>query len=683
MTNYPVSAIPRIVRVCSYFALLLVFSIGSARAEDVSSIEKRLARTAKYLSSDELEGRGIGTKGLDAAADYLHEQFKQLGLKTALYDGKPFQPFTIATSSKMGPKKNNRLTLVGPPAKEGGRPTKIELKLGTDFNPLAIGGSGKIDLPVVFVGYGITGVKEKYDDYKDIDVQGKAVIILRHEPQQNNPHSVFNGTKTSMQHAPFTRKVSNAYQHGAAAIIFCTGEVEIARRVEAVQRRWQAAVDGLSKENAKFKKTKEPTAKQTTEYRKKIGRLADDVQRYGKLIDAELDPVLGFTRAGPGGTRRDLPVFHCTRAALEKMLKPAIETDLAALEKAIDEGPKPHSRVLKGWRIVGQADVQQTDAQVKNVIAVLEGEGPLADETLVIGAHYDHLGMGARGSRSPGSNEIHNGADDNGSGTTVLLEVARRLATRQGKPRRRIVFIAFTGEERGLLGSEHYCENPLFPLEKTVAMLNMDMVGRLRDDKLVIHGTGTAKLLDELVSELSEKKFGFDVTRRPSGFGPSDQASFYAKKVPVLHFFTGTHADYHRPSDDFDKLNIPGMRRIGEMVGEFALRLAEDKAKPKYIEVKRSRPSGPRGSRPYFGSIPSFTSKAPGYGITGTAKDSPADKAGIKAGDSIIRFGKSKIGNLEDFDGALRKYKAGDKVPLVVLRKGKEVKLTVTLDPPR
>jgi hypothetical protein len=671
-------------RATSSLAICIFLLLGlhpvALHAEEAAATEKRLASTAKLLSSDAMEGRGIGTKGLEKSAEFIARSLADLGLKTKLFDGSPRQKFEVTTKSELGPKSQNHLTFVGPPKKEGGPPTKIKLKLNQDFNPLAVGGSGKFDLPVVLVGYGITAKKEKYDDYAGIDVQGKAVVIIRHEPQQGNAHSVFNGTKTS-SYAPFRRKISNAYEHGAAAIIFCTSEFETKRLQASIRRRWQVAVDSLAEGNTKFKLIRKPTMMQKEEHFKAISRFAEDVRRYGKQLKKEADPVLGFERAGPGESGRSFPVMHCTRSALNQMLTASNGKSLKQVEKAIDEGPTPKSRVLKNWRIVGETLVKRKKADVYNIVAVLEGEGPKADETVVIGAHYDHLGRGGASSAAHGSTEIHNGADDNASGTTALLEVAWQLAKRQKKLPRRIVFIAFTGEERGLLGSSHYVRKPLFPLDKTVAMLNMDMVGRLKDNKLVVHGTGTAKGFKKLIDTMA-KRGGFKITHNPGGNGPSDHASFYGKKIPVLHFFTGSHKDYHRPSDDFDKLNIKGIRRIASLVADAAVKIAESDARPEYVAVK-SKVKRRGGSRPYFGSRPDFTVGAKGYAISGVSTDSPAERAGLKGGDVIVQFGKSKVGNLEDFDSALRKFKAGDKVPVTVLRKGKRVTLQVVLDPPR
>ncbi len=651
----------------------------SAQAEDASAIEARLAETVRYLASDELEGRGIGTKGLDLAADYIAQRFREIGLKTELFDGGPFQKFTMVTGSNLG--EPNSLAFVEPSG-SGAAPQSIELKIGEGFNPLAIGGAGKFDLPLVFAGYGITAKQEGYDDYAGVDVEGKAVIVLRHEPQQANPHSVFNGTDHS-QYAPFRRKVSNAYEHGAAAVIFVTDDFDVQKSLKAKRDRWQVAVDEIAKANADFKAIERPSADDWEKHVAKLRNLADDVQRYAEEIDAAADPLLPFEGAGSEGSEgRQIPVVVVRRSVLSPILEKALGKPLATIEKEIDKNLEPQSKELAGWKAQGETTVKRQEVEVKNVVGVLEGEGPHADETIIIGAHYDHLGLGGANSAAPGVTEIHNGADDNGSGTTVLIEVARQLAA-QGRLPRRIVFIAFTGEERGLVGSARYVREPLVPIEKTIAMLNLDMVGRLADEKLIVHGTGTAKEFDALVDHFGQQ-YSFEITKKPGGFGPSDHSSFYGAKVPVLFYFTGTHTDYHRPSDDFEKLNIAGMRRIAALVVETADVLAKAESRPEYLEVAgdTERPrSG--GDRPYFGSIPDFAQSEPGYAISGATKGSPAERGGLKAGDNIVQFGDSKVGNLEDFDSALRKYKAGDKVPVVVKRNGEEVKLEVTLDPPR
>lgn len=606
-------------------------------AEDPSAIEARLADSARYLSSDELEGRGLGTNGLDLAAEYIGAQFAKLGLKTDLYEGVAFQRFKVPAGAKLG--ADNRLVLIGPAADPTNKPQEIVLELGKDYTPLALSGSGTVDLPLVFAGYGISATKQGYDDYAGIDAAGKAVVVLRHEPQQDNPKSVFNGTAPS-EHAPFRRKLSNALEHKARAVLFCSDWFDLQKR---------AAESG--------------SAGQTPQ-----------------KPPADPDPLLGFDAAGSDAPRRDLPVLYLRRAALDRVMRASAGAELADLERQIDQGPTPQSRSLPGWRITGRVEVERTEAEVKNVVALLPAENPAHQETLVIGAHYDHLGWGPAGSLAPGARAIHNGADDNASGVAVLIEVAQHLAKRPKKPRRQVVFVAFAAEERGLLGSKFYVEHPLVPLDNTVAMINVDMVGRLRDQKLIVGGAGTASGFGDLLDRINQT-YQFQLSKTPSGYGPSDHTSFYAKKIPVLHFFTGTHPDYHRPTDDFEKLDIPNMRRIAQMVIEVAEALADGDGRPQYVAVP-PKPA-PAAQRPYFGSIPDLGFAGEGYAISGVVTGGPAERAGLKSGDVVLRFGDSKIANLDDFDRALRKHAAGDRVQTVVRRGKDEQAFQVILDPPR
>ena len=653
-------------------------AVAEERAADlVAESESRLSSDVTYLAADEQEGRGIGTAGLDRAAQFIAEQFAAAGLETKLYDGAPFQRFSMRVGARLG--EGNKLAFSHPGADGADRET-IDVAANA-FTPLALGGSGDFDLPVVFAGYGITAKDLNYDDYAGIDATGKAVIVLRHEPQQNNPHSAFDGTRHS-EHAPLSRKVSNAYEHGAAAVIFVSSEAGVIKEVRTPLKRWQEALDKLSAAQAEFAKIESPTLTQVREHQVKVDELLAEIKERGEKLQAETDPLLDFGRSAGEDGGRDFPVVHCWRGVIDMALKLSLGKSLAELEQEIDNGPTPHSADLPGWHMQGQIRVERQDAEVKNVVAVLPGEGPHAEETIVVGAHYDHLGSGGPGSLAPGVKEIHNGADDNGSGTAALLEVARRLEARPQKLPRRIVFVAVTGEERGLIGSARYVRDPLVPLDKTIAMLNMDMVGRLDDDKLIIYGTGTADLLEQTVDRLNEH-FGFKITKQPGGFGPSDQSSFYAKKIPVLHFFTGTHSDYHRPSDDANKINLPGMRRVAEMVADTAVALAEEEKVPEYKATGRQASLGGGGDRPYFGSIPDFSQERPGYALSGVTKDGPAEKAGLQAGDIIVQLGESKVGNLEDFDSALRKFKAGDRVKVVVERGDSKVEVEVTLDPPK
>ncbi len=373
----------------------------SNKAAAEAAVEQRMEEAIRYLASDDLEGRGLATKGINTAAEYLAEQFRGLGLKTDLYDGTPFQTFQTTISSKLGPAENNHARIVSPI--ENGKP--IEWKLGQEFQPLGVGGSATFDLPLVFVGYGISVKKGKdedfaYDDYHGVEVKGKAVIILRHEPQQLNPHSPFDGTRDS-RYAPIARKISNAYQHGAEAVILVTDEVEVRKKVDEAVKRYQKALDNVAKANEEFKAAEKPSAEDIAAHRKKIDALLAQAKEAGEKIEAERDPLFAFDRGGDVTESRRFPVLHIRREAIEEVLKGALGTSLSELEKQIDGDLKPRSRELSGWRLAGRTDVERVEVPIKNVVAVLEGEGPLADETIVVGAHYDHLGRGESGSAAP------------------------------------------------------------------------------------------------------------------------------------------------------------------------------------------------------------------------------------------------------------------------------------------
>jgi hypothetical protein len=241
------------------------------------------------------------------------------------------------------------------------------------------------------------------------------------------------------------------------------------------------------------------------------------------------------------------------------------------------------------------------------------------------------------------------------------------------------VFVAFTAEERGLLGSRHYVQNPLFPLEKTVAMVNLDMVGRLNENRLIVYGTGTSSGFDGLIDELN-KTYAFELRKDPSGDGPSDHQTFYRKNIPVFHFFTGTHGDYHRPTDDVERIDFTGMRRIAGLATDVVTHLASVAERPNYIAVAR-RAKIFRGdrSRASLGIMPDSAAKVDGCRLESVRTEGPADRAGLKAGDIITRLGENKIGSVEDLEGALRKLRPGETVKIQVTRDGQSMEVEATL----
>lgn len=322
---------------------------------------------------------------------------------------------------------------------------------------------------------------------------------------------------------------------------------------------------------------------------------------------------------------------------------------------------------------------EAADAVGRNVVGILEGSDPaVRDEVIVIGAHYDHLGLGGAGSMAPGESAVHNGADDNASGVAALLDVAAEL--RSGpRPARSILFVAFTGEESGLLGSSHFARSPTVSLDRARAMLNMDMVGRLENDPLIVYGVGTAAEWTGVVqSHAAAEKIA--VALQPDGIGPSDHTSFYLRDLPVLHFFTNTHEDYHKPTDDWQTVDGPGIERVARLVAAIARDVA---ATPAPLTLQRGAgqvakaPSS--GSGAWLGTVPDFTPVERGVLLSGVTAGSPGAAAGMKKGDILIHLGGHDIADLQGFTDALSAHAPGDEVDIVVLREGREVRLRATL----
>ena len=325
-------------------------------------------------------------------------------------------------------------------------------------------------------------------------------------------------------------------------------------------------------------------------------------------------------------------------------------------------------------------DIVRNETPAYNVAGMLEGSDPLVkNEVIIIGAHYDHLGRGGEGSGSlaPTSGEIHHGADDNASGTAGVLELARLFSAQKQRPKRTIVFITFSGEEEGLLGSNYYVNHPLLPLANTVAMINMDMIGRMKDHRLSIGGVGTAKEWRDITSADAEKTFQLTLTE--DGFGPSDHSSFYSKQIPVLFFWTGTHNDYHKPSDTFEKINYDDEARILEMVARVVNRLDAADKRVTYTTAKSDPAPRTGGFRVYLGTIPNYADSNDGLLLDGVREDSPAAKAGLKAGDKVVKIGDHEIRNVYDYTAALGEMKAGEEYVLEVVR-GTE-RLTLKIKP--
>jgi hypothetical protein len=391
---------------------------------------------------------------------------------------------------------------------------------------------------------------------------------------------------------------------------------------------------------------------------------------------ADDDSFLSF-QANAVIERLGIPVLQVKRAVADKLLASA---KLADLQAAIDKDFTTHSRVLT-TRVEGQTDVNRKTREIENVMGTLPGSDPqLAGETIVLGAHYDHLGLGGRDSLAPDkTGQIHHGADDNASGTAGVIELA--CAMRDVKHRRSLLFLAFSGEELGLFGSQAYTKSPAVPLEKTEVMINMDMIGRVKDHKLFIGDVGTAAEFQGILEE--EAKGGnFKIEYSKTGTDSSDHLSFALKQVPSLFFFSGLHADYHKPSDTWDKIDADAAADVVRLVERVALRLDQLAARPKFVRVEEPpRPVGGGGGGygPWFGSIPDMGDSENGVKFADVRAGSPAEKAGLKPGDVMIAWNGREIKNLYDFTHELQNSKVGEKVSVTVMRAGQKISAEVTL----
>lgn len=355
-----------------------------------------------------------------------------------------------------------------------------------------------------------------------------------------------------------------------------------------------------------------------------------------------------------------------------------------------DDADAVRSAALDGATVNLEVEVNEARVDANNVAGLLRGSDPtLRDEYVIIGAHFDHLGMGGEGSLAPDATEIHNGADDNASGTAAIIEIARAMAEGR-RPARSVLFLAFTGEERGLWGSAHFVAEPTIALEDAVAMLNLDMVGRVAEDGVTVFGFGTADEWDGVVDGVNASLTNpLSVSKAPDGYGPSDHSSFYAAGIPVLHFFSNTHVDYHRPSDDWWKINVDGLDRIAELTAGVAARLAAGGSNTVTltpIQQEQAAPQAPTtsssssgGYGPYLGTIPDMTPRDFGLRITGVREGSPAEEGGLRGGDVVVEFDGNEIADIYAYTYALRDRKPGDEVVIVVERDGERVTLNVTL----
>ena len=641
-----------------FLAVLLTTAAVIAQQQTAAQLEPsatRLQQHVSYLASDALDGRRTGTQGANDAAHYIAGEFSRLGLRPAIQKAgasrrlsvamtQYLQAFPYVAGVELGKGNSFSAEHVLRMVKGLDQFASKNLRPGEDWLPLGFSSNAKVEAEIAFVGFGITASELNHDDYAGDIARNRIAVALQGTPDGENPHGQFG-------------------------------------RFEGV--RWKAVAARNAGARALIVVAREQNFKDD-----KLAKLAYD------------------NSGGDAG----LPVIVISRQVADGILQ-ASNISLSDAEKNAAAKTPGTNKVLNG-DVALTTDIVRKEVQAYNVIGVLEGSDRLLkNETIIIGAHYDHLGRGGEGSLAPRAGEIHHGADDNASGTAGVLELARLFTSERPRPKRTIVFMCFSGEEEGLLGSSYYVNHPITPLANTVAMINMDMIGRMKDRKLIIGGIGTAKEWRELIGAGNvaqsikvtatagamppsgmpivvgangrpimtvDSSKSFDLTLQEDGYGPSDHSSFYSKQIPVLFFWTGTHNDYHKPSDTFDKINYNDEARILSLVARIVRDLDSADKRVTYTVAKSDSTAGrSTGFRVYLGTIPNYSDSNDGLLLDGVRDDSPAARAGIKAGDKIVKIGTREVKNVYDYTYALGEMKAGEEYVIELMRGGEKLSLKI------
>lgn len=589
----------------TYLFLLIIFSSSVLQAQNSPEItSNEIKEHINFLASDELKGRLTGSNEIKIAGEYIKNEFESYGLRP-VFGNSFFQEFKFISGIKTT--ENNSISF-------SINNKKQNLILNQDFVTAPFSGKVNIDGKVVFAGYGISSAKINYDDYLNLDVKGKIVIVFRGNPESGKPKSKFD------EFSSIRYKTSVARDKGAFAIIFLNGYFP-----------------------------------------------ADENDAFIPII-YDMAPGL-----------KDIGAVQVKRKIIEDIFQ-SFNINLSDIQKKINETTKPNSFELNNLNIRISTEIIEVEKTCRNVSGMIEGkDSDLKNEYVVIGAHYDHLGMGEISSLYRGTEKIvHNGADDNASGTSGVLELAEKFASLNRGTKRSIIFITFSGEEYGLLGSNYFVNNLPVPANQIVAMFNMDMIGRMDTaNSMIVYGTGTSPIWKDILKK--ENEFNFHLTFNDEGFGPSDQSSFYGKNIPVLFFFTGTHSDYHRPSDDAEKINSVGEEKILKYIFSIANDVVESTPKPEFVKSQTKENEKTGGWKVYVGTVPDFSYQGEGFKISGVNNGSPAQKGGMLAGDIMLSFGGKLINNIYDYVYALQEHLPGDEVEVIIKRNNEKISLKLIL----
>ena len=616
-----------------------VAAVADDNAEVAAAIAKpevnvdQIRTDISWLADDAREGRGIGTDGLNEAGEYIAKRFDDLGLKKAGNMDSYFQTWDRSTGMQL---------VEGSANLSFGDDT---LEYGQTFSPYSWSTAGEFEGPLAFGGYSLVNEDRGINDYDGVDVDGKVVLVFRHEPRLEDGTSKVTGDNRMSIGSRFSTKAEAAVKAGAKAMII-------------VEPAYSADRERL-------------------------------------------------TRFGRGELASDIPVMQVTREAAEKMLSAAQMPDLEMLEgianarvnlpdadaDAAENGGNaeaaPAVELTSDLVVKGGFETEENSNSIRNVVAVLPGKK--TDEYIVVGAHYDHVGLGNYGSRPGNSGQIHNGADDNGSGTTALLAIAEMLSKGE-QPDRSIMFVAFTAEEVGLVGSRYItqAENSPVPLDQLKAMVNFDMVGRLRDETLNVGGFKLTEAYPKIL-EAADEASPVKLSDMGSDFGGrSDQASYNNIGVPAIFFFTGLHEEYHTPADDVDLINIDGMAEIVDL--GYDVIMAIDDTPEDQLQMLEQEPqevmnnrnanaeggSG-QGRRVRFGMMPDMDFDGPGVMMSRVFDDTPAKAAGFQEGDVLLQLGDQEVNSLQDLQTALQTLEPGKTYPARFKRGSAEATVNVEI----
>lgn len=509
--------------------ILPIFYLLGCASNEVQIGEKTISEALLqkyifYLASDSLMGRDTPSPGLDSAAVYIANEFKRYGLR-------PINEsyFQTVKMGKISLGKENHLN-----TRIKGKEKKYEIK--NDFTPFEMTANKEVNAPVVFVGYGIDAPEYNYNDYEGIDVKGKIVFILRHEPGEEDKESIFEGKKAT-DYSEVSQKVNIAINKGAAGVLIAQDPLN-----HGILSPRGFPWPSLSK------------------------LIPQDALPLSLLLDE----------------KEKVPVVQVGEEVIADLFGSVDK--LKDIQIGIDKTLKPFSFEFKDFSISLKTETEFVDHSAKNVVGLLTGSDPnLKEELLVIGAHYDHVGFIKK--HTDDEDYIFNGADDNASGTSGMMSIAAAFSKMNQKPKRSVLFIAFAGEEKGLFGSKYYVQNPLLPLEKTIAMLNLDMIGRNSTDSIYIEAADRSPEL-KLINEEENKEIGFALLYpNKTGLGGSDHANFLKKNIPALFYFSGMHPDYHKVGDNPDRINYAKAVKAARLAWRTAWRISNDNQK--YSVIKK------------------------------------------------------------------------------------------------